>query len=163
MLTPEKHAEIIEYLHADQSLSESARLARIGVRTLRVWRQRGEIEDERVTAGERPKASEERYRRFFLETERALIERKAYARGVITSTMQQTEDLRLRFQAATWYLERLYPGEYARTTRVTVDHVPDETIDTHDLTAITEAAREEVLGLIDEVAERRKRRKASGE
>jgi len=137
------------------TLNDAARLLGMDARTLRRWRQRGRAYDERLQGGGTVKPAEERYRSFWQATDAARLTGKRNALVVVGRTLR-SDDPRLAFDAAKFFLTHAYRDEYH--TKVTADLPAEDDDDEID----EEAQRREALRLVDELTQRR-RKKASNE
>lgn len=153
----EDAAQIAKLLRSGCTLKDAALVAGINSRTITRWRERGRIENERIDAAttvkaRAPKASEVAYLEFWQETERARTRRKVLALTTIQDLMGVAHDDRIRLQAATFYLERGFPDEWAKRDR---DPAREPATD-DEQGASDDRARREAVAALDELEQRRK-------
>jgi len=120
--SPDMVKAIIEAIGAGLSNADAARAMEISPGTLSSWRRRGHNEFQRITklemdTGEMAEVleNEKVYLDLFLKSERARPLRKLLL-------LEQIRNAGLKqWQANAWLLERQYPGEFGRKTRIEVD------------------------------------------
>jgi len=158
-LTDALQARLVDRMAAMLSIAEAARNEGLDVRTVRKWRSRGREYAEHLDTGGGRKAAEERYVRFWRASEAARVTLKLRALKVITESLLDADNARVRFDAAKFVLERGWPDEWGRAVRVEVSGRPDDADAAQDG---EEAQRVEALRLLDELAPRRKKSAGGG-
>jgi len=157
-LTDEVRRGVVNRIGMMLSLAEAARAEGIPVRALRGWRARGREYAEHLEHGGGRRAADERYLKFWLDTESARELLKRRALGAVTSALDSDNE-KTRLDAAKFVLERGWPDEWGRAVRVDVSGRPDDADAAQDG---EEAQRVEALRLLDELAPRRKKSAGGG-
>lgn len=145
--------EIGNFLLSGCHLIDAALLVDISERTLRNYRTRGRAEAQRIEEGGRPIAAEALYLKLWQVTQKRRTERKLRAMTKLQDLMN-SQDENVALKAITWYLERGWPDEFGRRTRIEEnEHRPDSGEATDP-----EKLRREAFAALDELADRRSRK-----
>jgi hypothetical protein len=175
-LTPELQDRILHAVRRGVTLKEAAAYAGITDRTILNWMRRGEEAAKGLESVERADSSVESFdgadRKFVLffrsvSAARAEVYLDAVAtiQLAIRGTATRNEEGEVvgwqRFpdwRAAAWFLEHGDPTHWGRATRTALDQAAEESpADDEDI----DAAYENLLVLVDQLAERRKQRLAA--
>jgi hypothetical protein len=108
--TAEKSDEIIAAMKAGAGVVRASEIAGITRQTVWNWRKAGRV------AREGPQYE------FDLEVLKLEAADIASAERTVKAAMRQRDDTRTALNAATWFLERRAPDEYARNDKLTIDH-----------------------------------------
>ncbi len=108
LLTEQVRAEIVRNLESGTTLEVAAQAAGVTRRTLRNWLAAGEQAETTVEHGERLSARQQSY----LDLHEAARAARARAQVRALATVQKAA-LDGSWQAAAWFLERVYPDEFS--------------------------------------------------
>ena len=108
LLTDQVRDQIVRHLESGSSLEVAARAAGVARRTLQRWLAAGEEAETASEAGSRLSAREQAY----LELREAAAEARARAQVRALATIQKA-GLDGSWQAAAWFLERVFPEEFS--------------------------------------------------
>lgn len=123
LLNDAKAQVILDAVRTGAPLSTAARAAGVDPETLRRWRRLGE------SARDNPQRAQDNTEARFVEfcglIDQAIAEALITAQVVVFQSATQTNDLKLAFRAATWFLTHRDPSNYSM--QVTLDTLDRET------------------------------------
>ena len=108
--TKEKSDEILAAMRAGAGLTRAAQMGGITRQTVWNWRKAGRV----ALRGAKYD--------FDLEVTKLEASDIAAAERTVKAAMRQRDDAKTALNAATWFLERRAPDEYARNDKLTIDH-----------------------------------------
>lgn len=127
-------ADVCKVLEAGNFLSAALEFVGITGRTFNYWFERGEIEIEKIAAGEMPSQKEKTFVQLVNKVRRARS--SAEVRSVMLINTAAKDDWR----AAAWYLERSKPERWGRQVK-TIEHSGTIKVkETVDLSKLSEEA-----------------------
>ena len=143
-LTDEIQQKILQALAAGNYQDTAAAYAGISTSTFYNWLERGKTERVRISAGEKPKKTEEPYVEFVDAIESARAQAEVRSVALIQKAANDGT-----WQAAAWYLERSHPQRWGRLNRTEISGPEGGPIETKiDIEAL-DAKIEEFLGFRD--------------
>lgn len=140
-LTTETQERIVSALRAGNYQDTAAQYAGITRQTFYSWLERGRIERERISAGEKPRKTETIYLDFVDAVETARADAEARTVALVMKAANEGT-----WQAAAWFLERSHPQRWGRLNRTEISGPQGGPIET---TVDAEELEEKLAALLE--------------